>query len=293
MITELNMLKAGNLLDQFRILQSHFAGRPQRQSFRSMRHLTPASTIFAPHGTEVDDSFDGLVCEKELLTIAGFGSLLSEISARSTFPELSNFRLARVSGYRRVFAHACDIFFERGIARPETGEISSLSVEEHPDSELIVTLFEINATPESIQAFIQREHEFRFVAVTPHKLKRNSNENSEEEPLATLVEERAAVICARNTDANYRQRRCPPEEWERRYGKHGLTSIWRDDVMPCRVYLRHCVISAMKLGPEVEADFLDGTVLADRHTTVREWLERNPEILQELPPPSLIGRYSG
>ena len=39
------------------------------------------------------------------MTVAGFGSLLSERSARSTFPELSNFRLATIAGWRRVFAH--------------------------------------------------------------------------------------------------------------------------------------------------------------------------------------------
>ena len=203
--------------------------------------------------------------------------------------------MARVSGYRRVFAHACDIFFERGIARPETGEISSLSVEEQPNSELIVTLFEIEASPESIQAFIQREHEFRFVAVKARPLQSNNNGNGiqQQDGSNLTLDERAAVICARNTDENYRQRRCPDEEWQRRYGKHGLTTLWRDDVLPCRVYLRHCALAAAKLGPDVESDFLDGTVLADRQTTIREWLTKNPEILEELPPPSLIGRYSG
>ena len=39
------------------------------------------------------------------MTVAGFGSLLSERSARSTFPELTNFRLATIAGWRRVFAH--------------------------------------------------------------------------------------------------------------------------------------------------------------------------------------------
>lgn len=32
------------------------------------------------------------------MTIAGFGSLLSERSARSTFPDLTNFRVGRVAG---------------------------------------------------------------------------------------------------------------------------------------------------------------------------------------------------
>lgn len=67
----------------------------------------------------------------------------------------------------------------------------------------------------------------------------------------------------------------------------------RDDVLPCRVYLRHCVLAAQRLGPAAFESFLDGTYLADRVTTVRQHLAANPTILQELPPPSLIGRYSG
>lgn len=39
------------------------------------------------------------------MTVAGFGSLLSETSARSTFPQLRNFRQGRLRGWRRVFAH--------------------------------------------------------------------------------------------------------------------------------------------------------------------------------------------
>ena len=50
------------------------------------------------------------------VTIVGLGSLLSERSSRTTFPNLENFRLGRVHGYRRVFAHSAAIFVERGIA---------------------------------------------------------------------------------------------------------------------------------------------------------------------------------
>ena len=71
------------------------------------------------------------------------------------------------------------------------------------------------------------------------------------------------------------------------------TLCCRDDVLPCRVYLRHCVLAAQRLGAEAHASFLDGTFLSDRATTVRQHLEANPGILDELPPPSLVGRYSG
>jgi hypothetical protein len=59
------------------------------------------------------------------------------------------------------------------------------------------------------------------------------------------------------------------------------------------VYLRHCVLAAQRLGPAAHASFLDGSVLSDRTTTVRQHLAAEPGIMDELPPPSLIGRYSG
>ena len=67
----------------------------------------------------------------------------------------------------------------------------------------------------------------------------------------------------------------------------------RDDVLPCRVYLRHCVLAAQKLGPSAHVNFLDHTYLADRQTTIRQYLSDNPSIMTEEPPESVIDRYSG
>ena len=37
---------------------------------------------------------------------------------------------------------------------------------------------------------------------------------------------RRAVVCARWNDAEYRRRRCPPDEWQRRYVQHGVDQVW-------------------------------------------------------------------
>ena len=112
--------------------------------------------IFCPYPLEHESDFDKIVSSDGLVSVCGFGSLLSgpyscfnlafvmavtflfcreysvfayfddyvvgraERSARSTFPELINFRIGKLSGFRRVFAHVAPIFFERGIAKPET-----------------------------------------------------------------------------------------------------------------------------------------------------------------------------
>ena len=74
----------------------------------------------------------------------------------------------KVRGYRRIFAHTASVFFQRKIARPETGEISSLSCEECPGQEIVVTLFEIPYTPESIKASIAGKSPPRVVTAIQH-----------------------------------------------------------------------------------------------------------------------------
>jgi hypothetical protein len=65
----------------------------------------------------------------------------------------------------------------------------------------------------------------------------------------------AAILCTRGDDHSYRQQHCEAlgkPEWAREscpcvaclLSRHGVDSIWRDDVLPCRTYLRHCVLAA-------------------------------------------------
>ncbi|KAL3505680.1 hypothetical protein ACH5RR_031062 [Cinchona calisaya] len=228
-----------------------------------------------------ESDFDQIVSSDGLVSVCGFGSLLSERSARSTFPKLINFRLGILSGFRRVFAHVAPIFFERGIAKPETKEISSLSVEPCEDETLIITIFEIQKS--EIPSFMEREHEFRFLAVTL-------------ETLNGLLYTNPAVLCARYTDEEYFQNRCKgnQEIFFQRYGQFGIQKIWRDDILPCRAYLRHCVLAAKNLGDLVYHNFVDHTFLGDRKTTIREYLATTGSgIMEEEPPGSLKVRYGG
>ncbi|KAH1209164.1 hypothetical protein HKD37_15G042710 [Glycine soja] len=113
-------------------------------SFPPLPLSKPAMSSAAPVTELSDESdFESLLSPDGHISICGFGSLLSERSARSTFPDLANFRTARLNRFRRVFAHVAPVFFERGIAKPETMEISSLSVEPCEGETLVVTVFEI------------------------------------------------------------------------------------------------------------------------------------------------------
>jgi len=144
-------------------------------------------------------------------TIVGFGSLLSggfqgdgtdknttclclwlimmwpshwaEVSARSTFGDaVRNFRLARMTDFRRVFAHPASIFFARGIANLATKvrvdisryvcqhcradgdvqEVASLSTEPAPGCAFLISVFDIPA--DMLPSFYEREEEFRIIS---------------------------------------------------------------------------------------------------------------------------------
>ncbi|KAK6930211.1 hypothetical protein RJ641_004305 [Dillenia turbinata] len=200
---------------------------------------------------EVD--FEALLSPDGLLSICGFGSLLSERSARSTFPDLINFRVARLNGFRRVFAHAAPFDTNSWI---EKGQIRS---------------------------FMERELEFRFLAVVPETLDGKPYQNP-------------AVLCARYSDEEFFRVRCKgsKEIYFQHYGQFGIDKIWVDDIFPCRVYLRHCVLAANNLGDMASNNFLDHTFLGDRKTTIREYLATaGSGIMEEEPPESIKSRYEG
>jgi hypothetical protein len=249
----------------------------------------PPSPI-PPHGAELDDALTQLDDGSGWFTVCGFGSLLSERSARATLPDLRNFRKTRIKpggfAYRRVFAHTADVFFERGIADPATREVASLSLERVVPTDrggddggggcddgggIVVTAFEAPYTPASVAAFVAREHEFKLVAVHLDDGGGGGGGGS------------VAVACERWSDGEYIRRRFGGDRaaFERRWGVvwrdgHGNGTVWHDEsVLPCRLYFRHCVLAARRLGEE--EGFLRTTFLADRKTTAGEWLERLEE----------------
>lgn len=140
-------------------------------------------------------------------------------------------------GWRRVFRHPAAIFFERGIARPDIKEISSLSAEPATASVgFVVATFEVPTS--EVGALLEREEEFDFAHVPFFAL--------DGEPDAKGPELGRGYMCVPSDDTEVLDRRGLREK----YAKHGVTSVWdewgRPDsgILPCAVYCRHCVLAS-------------------------------------------------
>eukprot|EP00536_Pseudo-nitzschia_multiseries_P015018 jgi/Psemu1/216628/e_gw1.805.10.1 len=261
-----------------------------------------------------------------MVTILGLGSLLSERSSRTTFPDLSNFRLGRVSDrYRRVFGHPASIFFQRGLANMETKEFSSLSAEEFDldgterngldyCGGFVCSVFEVPREQVYLDetegdgrilatrptgAFLEREEEFDIVDVPYVEFAEANNNNSgdNDEPVVAAAT-KFGTLCTRFTDQGYVER-WGKSRFDENFAKYGIDTIWGweadSGLLPCRVYLRHCYLAAKSMGPICLDSFLDETFLVDRTTTIRRYLEeREPDLIEtSIPPPGFEHRYSG
>jgi hypothetical protein len=162
-----------------------------------------------------------------------------------------------------------------------TLRISSLCAEKAEGCGFLATVFTIEN--EDGQAFLKREEEFGFdIAIY-------KGHNTRE--IGT------GLMCVSATDEIYISRWGVKKYNEKYVDRNLAGGIWGWDetsgILPCSVYLRHCYLSAEALGTDVLASFLDETYLVDRTTTLRRYLEANPEVLDTMPPPELVGRYSG
>ncbi|XP_017409852.1 uncharacterized protein LOC108322313 isoform X1 [Vigna angularis] len=255
---------------------------PRSVSKTAMASAALRSSTPVPAELNDESDFESLLSPDGYISICGFGSLLSERSARSTFPDLANFRTAQLKSFRRVFAHVAPVFFERGIAKPETMEISSLSVEPCEGETLVVTMFEIRKSEISSRGRLS----FGFLLFFLKRLM-----------AMLLIFQRSfvPVTVMRNfSTLDVKLHSGIKEIYFQQYGRWNIDKIWRDDVLPCRVYLRHCVLAAKNLGETAYNNFLDHTYLADRKTTIREYLATTGSgIMEEQPPESLKHRYGG
>lgn len=231
-------------------------------------------------------------------TILGYGALLSEESARLTFPQLSNFRLVRTRGLRRIFSHPHLFLINQEIVDPsKTLRLASLSAEfindDTPNSTtdgFVVAAFDVNLNDDQRIAFVEREPEYSMEIVPFYELS-SKEEEEETDPVGH------GVICvACKDDNNLPPSLDPPRE---RLTALGL-SVWnweyKSGLLPADVYLRHCLLAVKKAGPMAEQSFLDETFLVDRTTTLGQYLSlegNEKSMMNSRPPKKLEKRFNG
>ena len=183
------------------------------------------------------------------------------------------------TSYMRLFQHPAFIFFERGIADLEGKTYSSLSTEKNAAASYVAVAFEISG--QSKEDWLNREEEFSFDLVA-----------YEHKGISGV-----GLACVGSADDTVYINRWGRDKYDLMLSKYSLPSIWNrldhKDILPCSVYLRHCVLASRGRSEACQNSFLDETFLADRRTTIRQYLHEHPEVLLMQPPPSLIGRYSG
>ncbi len=202
-----------------------------------------------------------------MISVAGYGSLLSEVSARETVPGLQNFRLVKVPGYRRIFNKVGIVFISRHGADPDSLQVASCSTQPDPDTSIICSQFE--CSEEDFLELYEREHRFRWVAVETRPL---AVTGDTDHPLL-------ARMCSGYSDTDYRLNKCiTPGEYQRRVGQYYSGALWRQDILPFPRYLFFCLQAAATQGQEVVDNFLDSSFLADGVTTLREYVTATPEL---------------
>ncbi len=199
-----------------------------------------------------------------MITVLGYGSLLSQQSALETVPGLDGFRLVRVPGYRRIFNKVGVVFFSRHQADPDSLEIASCSTQAAAGAEIICSAFE--CPDADFAALYEREHRYRWIEV---------------DALDGTGALSRGRMCTGSSDSDYRLNKCLTQaEYHRRVGQYYSGPLWRDDILPFPRYLAFCLEAAASQGTDVLDNFLDSSFLADGCTSIRQYLAQRQPPLQ-------------
>lgn len=223
-------------------------------------------------------------------TILGYGSLLSEASARVTFPDLSNFRLVRLRGMRRVFSSPHLFLVSEDLVGTKASlRLASLSCELCDDMSvgLVAAAFDVNLDDEQREAFVKREPEYNITTAPYYDI-----QGDKDDPIGTGV---VCLACENDDDLP-----SSLDESRNLLPALGNRAVWMWDkdsgLLPADMYLRHCLLAVKKAGEQAEQSFLDETYLVDRKTTLRKYLASDgneQRIMGSLPPERLQKRFNG
>ena len=197
-----------------------------------------------------------------MITVLGYGSLLSEQSARDSAANLRNFRPVVVQDFIRIFNKVGIYLFREKIVSESDLEIAVCCARAKQNSQLHCSAFD--CTDDDFAKIFNREHRYKWLEI--EYLDSNGNKG-----LGQLATEW--------NDHEYLHNRCESSsEYELRVGQYYKGKIWRSDILPHPNYLKFCLIAAKNLGPDIEKNFANNSFLADGKTTIGEYLKLNPHI---------------
>jgi hypothetical protein len=196
------------------------------------------------------------------ITIIGIGSLLLEEWAKKTCPNLTNFRLAEISNYKRVF-NKTDSFLVRNDLLPKDSKayacLSAIPTKNAPN--MIVSAFEI---PLSEWApFMQREFEYKLIEV-PFKERITLQSG---QGILCVGDYKNDQECEHIVYADPLRLR----KWTEFRDKYD-GPMWRYDLLPEPEYLNACLTISKDAGEEVYNNFVETTFLGDGRS-IKTYLE--------------------
>ena len=199
----------------------------------------------------------------EPILIVGYGSLLSEVSARKSVPNLTEFRLVRVPNYIRIFNKVGIVFHTRRNIAPADLRRASCASRYREGAEIVCTAFHCPA--DEYPELFEREHRFRWIEVD-------------------FVEADGSVgkgqMCTEWSDEGYRATRIQDEaDYYQRVGQHYQGKLWRDDILPFPEYLQLWLDAAGSHGPDLVEHFKQSSYLADSTTTIKDYMQNTPNAL--------------
>ena len=186
---------------------------------------------------------------------AGYGSLVNPMWAKQSVPDLKDFTMCTLKGYRRVFGKVHPHCIYRGEANFDTMEIAACFVEPAEDYTLMVSSFMVPET--AIEEIRQRECDYKQAKVML-------------DPGGDDLIQEGNIFVGYDSDDEM------PEGPEKTYAHwpwfrekyQGPT--YRDDILPSQSYLKRCLDAHAQQSPEALDNFMDTSFLADRKTTIRQ-----------------------
>ena len=141
--------------------------------------------------------------------------------------------------------------------------ISSCSTREQHDVEMIVSIFRCEDS--DFLYLYDREHRFKWVEVDYTDCNGCTG---------------TARMCTEYCDTDYFLNKCVvKKEYDRRVGRFYSGKIWRDDILPFPVYLRHRVNASTNCDYETLDNFLNTSYLADGVTSIKRFLSDNERFI--------------